>query len=136
MMPVPNPAITNDTKNDGGGSCTHGQHVYANIARARARTKVWLELDGGFVIGEGGLDLLSAIAVHHSLRRAAQDVGWSYRHAWGYLRKAERALGGSLTRPLHGKGPARGMALSIAGERLRERLMLLKDAAGAGVVAA
>lgn len=97
---------------------------------------MWLQLDGGFVIGEGGLDLLSAIAVHRSLRRAAQDVGWSYRHAWGYLRRAERALGGSLTRPLQGKGSARGMALSNAGERLMERMVLLKNAAVHGVVAA
>lgn len=104
--------------------------------RAEIRTKVWLQLDGAFVIGEGGLELLTAIVVHRSLRRAAQEIGWSYRHAWGYLRRAERALGGALTHPLIGKGAARGMTLSDSGERLRERLMILKDAARDGALVA
>jgi hypothetical protein len=50
-------------------------------------------------------------------------------HASGYLRRAERAIGGSLTRPLHANGAARGMVLSHAGERLVERMVFLKNAA-------
>jgi molybdate transport system regulatory protein len=136
MIPVAKPASRNDTNVDADGSSVEDQRVYANIMRAEVRTKVWLQLDGGFIIGEGGLDLLSGIAVHRSLRRAAQNIGWSYRHAWGYLRQAERALGGSLTRPVHGKGPARGTVLSHAGERLVERMVLLKNAALHAAVAA
>ena len=47
------------------------------------------EVDGQFVIGEGGFDLLNAVSTTGSLTGAAQTVGWSYRHAWGYLRRAD-----------------------------------------------
>jgi len=97
------------------------------------RTKVWLELDGGFVIGEGGLALLAAIATRRSLSKAAQDIGWSYRHAWGYLRRAERALGGPLTCPLPGKGRDRGMVLTDGGECLLNQLARWRDTARAAV---
>lgn len=88
------------------------------MSTLRLRTKVWLEYGGEFVIGEGGLDLLAGIARSGSLTRAACDLGWSYRHAWGYVRRAERALRMPLTRSVPGKGRNRGMALTAAGERL------------------
>lgn len=77
-------------------------------------------------MGEGGLDLLAAIAAHRSLTRAAREVKWSYRHAWGYLRRAERVLGLDLTRPVGGRGAARGTVLTEAGERLLQRLETLR----------
>lgn len=68
------------------------------------RTKYWFEVDGQFAIGEGGISLLRAIAERGTLARAAQDIGWSYRHAWGYLRHAEAALGVSVNEPAAGQG--------------------------------
>ena len=76
------------------------------------RTKYWFEVDGHFAIGEGGIGLLRAIAIRGSLARAAEDVGWSYRHAWGYLRRAEVTLGVTLTVRRPGKGAKRGVDLS------------------------
>ena len=67
------------------------------------KTKVWLELQGRFVMGDGGLHLLRAIRERSSLTLAARDVGWSYRHAWEYIRRAERVLGSPLTQPVAGK---------------------------------
>ncbi|MBI2834190.1 MAG: LysR family transcriptional regulator [Acidobacteria bacterium] len=82
------------------------------------RTKVWVELDGAFVMGEGGAELLHAVQVTRSLTQAAQAVGWSYRHAWGYLRRAEMRLGVRLTQSMPGRGRARGTVLTSAGEQL------------------
>jgi molybdate transport system regulatory protein len=76
------------------------------------RTKYWFEVSGRFAIGEGGIELLRAIAEHGSLARAAVEVGWSYRHAWGYLRRAERVLGVPLTSRRPGKGGRRGVDLT------------------------
>ncbi len=59
----------------------------------QVRAKVWLEHEGRFVIGEGGLRLLLAVETSGSLLAAAREIGWSCRHAWGYLRRAEQALG-------------------------------------------
>jgi molybdate transport system regulatory protein len=82
------------------------------------RSKVWLEVRGEFAIGQGGIELLARVARRGSLARAARDVGWSYRHAWGYVRHAERVLGVRLLSTTSGKGAARGMALTAAGEQL------------------
>jgi molybdate transport system regulatory protein len=90
----------------------HDQHVRSCISGITIRTKRWLEVDGRFAIGEGGGELLTAIANEGSLVRAAQHVGWSYRHAWGYVKEAESVLGVKLLAPKPGKGATRGMRLT------------------------
>ena len=74
------------------GPSTGHQRVPSNILAASARSKVWIELNGRFVIGEGGVRLLLAIRETGSLAAALRRIGWSYRHGWGYLRQAEAAL--------------------------------------------
>jgi molybdate transport system regulatory protein len=91
------------------------------------KTKVWLELAGEFFVGDGGIHLLGGIARHGSLARTVREIGWSYRHAWGYLRRAERALQTSIVRNRAGHGSARGMELTETGELLLERLQALRD---------
>jgi molybdate transport system regulatory protein len=91
------------------------------------KTKVWLERDGQFVIGDGGLQLLLGILEHGSLLRAARAIRWSYRHAWGYLRRAEAALGTPLTEPRPGKGASRGTVLTEAGRLAIERLAEIRN---------
>ena len=82
------------------------------------RTKHWLEVDGRFAIGDGGVELLRAISTHGTLGKAACEVGWSYRHAWGYIRRAEETLGTRLTKGRSGKGTARGLELTATARRL------------------
>ena len=82
------------------------------------RSKVWLEVRGEFAIGQGGIDLLVRIQQRGSLARAARDLGWSYRHAWGYVRRAERILRVGLITTRNGKGSARGTTLTAAAEQL------------------
>lgn len=91
------------------------------------KTKVWLEHDGQFVVGDGGLKLLLGILEHGSLLGAAREIGWSYRHAWEYLRRAETALGMPLTTPRPGKGSSRGSALTEAGRLVIERLAAIRN---------
>jgi molybdate transport system regulatory protein len=105
------------------------QHV-----RSCIRTKAWVEREGRFVIGEGGIALLSAVAAHGSLAEGARQIGWSYRHAWGYLRRAEAVLGESLTVTRAGKGMARGAALTDAArliiKQMRAARAVLDEALG------
>lgn len=68
----------------------------------RARSKVWLELDGEPVFGEGRKRLLEAIESYGSITRAASQVGISYRRAWGYLRAMEFRLGARLIETCRG----------------------------------
>jgi len=78
--------------------------------RLRVRHKVWLDAAGRFAVGDGGMDLLRAIDASGSIRAAAREVGWSYRHTLAYLANGERGLGYSLverTRGGHERGGAR-----------------------------
>ena len=89
-----------------------------SLAVVTLRMKHWLEVDGRFAISDGGVELLRAISTHGTLAKAACEVGWSYRHAWGYIRRAEEALGTRLTEPRSGKGTARGLELTASARRL------------------
>ena len=129
MMPVKNPVAINHTAAHRQGSMSVDQHVCPNISRATVKTKLWLELDGDFVIGECGADVLAGIATHGSLARSALSAGWSYRHAWGYVRRAERVLGTPLVERVAGKGSARGMRLTPASHQLLARLSSLRRSA-------
>jgi len=104
-----------------------GSDVPARLAETTVKTKVWLERDGAFVIGDGGLRLLLGIIEHGSLLRAARAIHWSYRHAWGYLRRAEAALGTPLTEARPGKGASRGTALTEAGRLVIEQLAEVRN---------
>ena len=91
------------------------QHAQPCIVDVQVRTKCWLEINGNFAIGEHGFELLRAIRRHRSLASAALAIGWSYRHAWDYVRRAEAVFGSRLVTLRAGKGRARGMALSPFG---------------------
>src|SRR5499426_1148280 len=103
------------------------QNAHESIIAARVKTKVWLELSGEFFVGDGGIHLLGGIFQHGSLAQAVREIGWSYRHAWGYLRRAERALQTPIVRNRAGRGAARGMELTETGHLLLERLRALRD---------
>lgn len=62
-----------------------------------------------------------------SLAEGARRVGWSYRHAWGYVRRAESVLGVALVLTKAGKGPARGAVVTPAAREIIE--LLLRDSA-------
>lgn len=98
-----------------------------NLRGTVIKTKVWMERSGRFVIGDGGLKLLLGVLEHGSLLGAAKEIGWSYRHAWGYLKQAEAALGAPLTRPRPGKGASRGMALTETGRLVLEQLVAVRN---------
>jgi molybdate transport system regulatory protein len=103
------------------------QNAHESIIAAQVKTKVWLELGGDFFAGDGGIHLLGGIQRHGSLAQTVREIGWSYRHAWGYLRRAERALGTPIVRNRAGRGAARGMELTETGHLLLERLRALRE---------
>ncbi len=58
--------------------------------------KLWLETEDGYVFGPGVYNLLVAIERTGTLKEASQQLGMSYRYAWGLIKKAEEKLGESL----------------------------------------
>jgi len=92
--------------------------MHAQAHRLRIRHKVWLDAGGRFALGDGGVDLLRAIDETGSIRAAAQEIGWSYRHAIAYLDNADAVLSRPLVERARG-GMARGGAqLTQEGTRL------------------
>jgi molybdate transport repressor ModE-like protein len=82
--------------------------------RLAVRHKVWLEDGTRFALGDGGLALFRAIDSTGSLRAAAEEVGWSYRHALAYVTNAERAFGRPLVARARGGNDRGGAVLTAA----------------------
>jgi len=54
---------------------------------------LWLETEKGLFFGPGRAELLDLIERFGSLRKAAEELGMSYRAAWGKIKKTEEVLG-------------------------------------------
>jgi len=68
----------------------------------KLRAKVWLEKDGVPVLGDGRAELLEIIDEEGSIRKAAEKLGMSYRHAWGIIQKINRAWGEEVVHSTRG----------------------------------
>jgi len=85
----------------------------------RPTAKIWLELKGKPLLGEGGAEILEAIKKEKSITRAAKTAGMSYRYVWNYLAKTEKAFGEPIvTRFKGGKTGGGGATLNAIGESL------------------
>jgi len=80
---------------------------------------LWLETDKGLIFGPGRAELLECIERLGSLRKAAEELGMSYRAAWGKIKATEEALGFKL---IDKAGSYKeGYRLTRAGRELNER---------------
>lgn len=70
--------------------------------RAVIRLHLWLERSGGTLFGMGRLQLLERIESCGSLKAAAEELGMSYRAAWGKVKASEEALGIALVEKVGG----------------------------------
>jgi len=61
--------------------------------KIKPKSKVWIELEGVYLMGDGRAALLQTIDRVGSISEAAREMDISYRHAWGYVRKLEARLG-------------------------------------------
>jgi molybdate transport system regulatory protein len=83
-----------------------------------ARAKLWLEDDGKLVLSDYRVRLLSLIEETGSLADAAQELGLSYRRAWGKVREIEENLGLKLVESAAGGSGGGGSHLTTEGRRL------------------
>lgn len=82
------------------------------------RLNVWLETSEGLCFGLGRAILLSKIQQYGSLRKAAEEMGMSYRAAWGKIKKSEEILGEKLIDHIGSK--REGYRLTDMGKMLME----------------
>jgi len=49
------------------------------------KSRIWIEVDGEILLGEGRVRLLKAISETGSLSKAAKNLGMSYKKAWSLV---------------------------------------------------
>lgn len=78
----------------------------------QVKSKVWLEKDGKLVFGIGKTLILKTISQTGSINKAAKIMNMSYRHAWSYIRSAEKRLGEPLLIKIKGGKEGGGAVLT------------------------
>ena len=96
-------------------------HAAAGSGHPVPKFKVWVAFPSGAKLGHGRAELLELIDRLGSIQRAVNEMGMSYRNAWGYLRELERAAGLKLLERPAGRGPGAGTRLTAEGRRFLER---------------
>jgi len=91
--------------------------------------KIWLETDERYVLGEGSFKVLQKISERGTLRDATEDLGMSYRYAWGLIKEIEKNLGVPLLKThkggVHGGG---GSVLTDTANELLRKYKLAEKA--------
>ncbi len=65
-------------------------------AQSIMRLHLWFETSDGLIFGIGRAQLLAKVDALGSLKKASEDLGMSYRAAWGKIKKTEAVLGEKL----------------------------------------
>ncbi len=93
----------------------------------QVRSKIWLEVHGEPVFGQGREQLLRLIQQTGSINAAAKGMGITYRKAWTYIDAMEKRLGVPLVNRLKG-GPGGGEStLTPQAEALLEKFDILQQ---------
>ena len=90
--------------------------------------KAWLEYNGKPLIGKGGAEILSAIGKEHSISKAAEMLGMSYRYVWNYIHEVQQALKEPVVKTFKGgKDGGGGAELTELGKNLVEEYNAAED---------
>ncbi len=90
------------------------------------RSKIWIEVGGEPVFGKGRRFLLEAIDTHGSINRAAEEVGISFRKAWGHIKVMEERLGVKLVKRQTGGKNGGGATLTEDARTFLKRYEVLE----------
>jgi molybdate transport system regulatory protein len=91
------------------------------------KSKVWLEKEGKLVFGSGKAMILKYIARTGSLAKAAKELKMSYRHAWSYIKAAEKRIGRPLMVCSKGGENGGGTLLTDYARELLEKFVKLEQ---------
>lgn len=91
------------------------------------RSKIWLEVDGKPVFGQGRETLLRLIKATGSINAAAKEMGIPYRKAWSYIDCMEKRLGFPLVNRLKGGTGGGTSSLTQQAEELLRKFDLLLE---------
>jgi molybdate transport system regulatory protein len=95
--------------------------------RLQAKSKTWIEVGGEVVAGNGKVHLLRLIDEMGSIQKAAERLGMSYRHAWGFLQKMEKRGGLKLVETQIGGREGGGAKLTPQGKDFLQRYLAFRE---------
>ena len=97
------------------------------LSKLEVRSKIWLEIDGEPVFGQGRDILLRLIQKTGSINAAAKEMGVPYRKAWTYIDAMEKRLGFTLVNRQKGGVGGGESSLTPQAETLLEKYDLLQQ---------
>jgi molybdate transport system regulatory protein len=87
-------------------------------AELAPRHKLWLTLNGSFLMGPNYLRFLRAVDETGTIRQAGKVVGWSYRTCLNRIRRMEGILGARVLETERGGTSGGGARLTSEARRL------------------
>ena len=91
------------------------------VKSLKVKSKIWIEIEGRPLLGEGRRNLLKYIEERGSISRAARELGISYKRAWSYIKNMEDRLGVRLVEKCVGGKGGGGAKLTAEGNALIEK---------------
>lgn len=98
-----------------------------SFPKFQVRSKIWLEIDGEPVFGQGRDELLRLIKISGSINAAAKSMGIPYRKAWTYIDAMEKRLGFPLVNRIKGGAGGGESTLTPQAETLLRKFDLLQQ---------
>jgi molybdate transport system regulatory protein len=89
--------------------------------KLETKVKLWFENENGYVFGEGAFRLLTKIQECGTLKNSAIELGMSYRHAWGTIKRIESRIGRPLLKTRKGGRMPGGSELTIEAKLLMDK---------------
>jgi molybdate transport system regulatory protein len=89
--------------------------------------KLWFQIGGDYVFGEGAYELLEQIREKKSISAAAKATRMSYRYAWAHIREIEEHLGESIVKTQKGGKQGGKTEITEAGLSLLTNYRRLKE---------
>jgi molybdate transport system regulatory protein len=97
------------------------------------KIRVWVCFSDRTKFGKGRARLFELIDELGSIKKAVEQLGMSYRSAWGYIRELESAAGFQILERTPGRGKEAGARLTREGRRFIERYRVLQRHVEGGV---
>lgn len=98
-----------------------GLNVWVGKVNINIKYRIWFEVEGKFILGYGGAQLLENIDKYRSISMAAKNLGLSYKFAWNYIRRIEKNIGKSIVYSTRGGARGGRTTLTKYGEKLLKK---------------
>ncbi len=84
----------------------------------KIKSKIWIEIDGKILLGEGRIKLLKTIEETGSLSKSAKKLGMSYKKAWNLIDSVNKCTVQPIVVKNIGGAGGGGTTLTIYGKKM------------------